>query len=333
MKIGLSLRHAVHDRHVDDRLLDIRARLLRVPGVANVAIWGERIQMLPGAGRARQAQANTASRSTGHGRHRGRARRGAAAVLRRRRHRHRAVSSRPRTSASPSGTCCPSSPRTTWRRCSSTNEDGKSAAPGRRGGRRGGPPAADRRRGHQRRPGPDADRREAAVGQHAPGHRGRRGRRWRSCAGPARHRVDTTIFRPATFIEDGDRQPHGRRCSSAACSWCWSSACSCRVADRADQRGRPSRCRSWRATWCCTGAESTINTMVLAGLVIALGRRRRRRHHRRREHRPPAASGQGRAGNPTRDDVGGPRGLAGGPQRDRLRHASSIVRRSSRSSS
>ncbi len=36
---------------------------------------------------------------------------------------------------------------------------------------------------------------------------------------------------------------------------------------------------------------ATINTMTLAGLVIALGRGGGRRHHRRREHRPTAARG------------------------------------------
>ena len=48
------------------------------------------------------------------------------------------------------------------------------------------------------------------------------------------------------------------------------------------------------------------------------GRHRRRRHRRRREHRPPAPSGQGHA-QPTRDEVRGARGGARGPQRDRLR--------------
>ena len=82
--------------------------------------------------------------------------------------------------------------------------------------------------------------------------------------------VDTTIFRPATFV--GSRSTTcPRRCSSARCSWSSCSRCSC----------SPGAARSislitiplsltasalvlyWRGT--------TINTMVLAGFAIALG--------------------------------------------------------------
>ena len=39
------VRHHVANRHVDDRLLDDPRRIMQVPGVANVAIWGERIKL------------------------------------------------------------------------------------------------------------------------------------------------------------------------------------------------------------------------------------------------------------------------------------------------
>ena len=41
LKIGLS-SSSVADRHVDDRLLEDPDAAARVPGVANVPIWGER---------------------------------------------------------------------------------------------------------------------------------------------------------------------------------------------------------------------------------------------------------------------------------------------------
>ena len=59
----------------------IRARLLRVPGVANVAIWGERLR----DARSRSTRSCCGARRLarrGDGGHRGRARRRAAAVLR-----------------------------------------------------------------------------------------------------------------------------------------------------------------------------------------------------------------------------------------------------------
>ena len=75
--------------------------------------------------------------------------------------------------------------------------------------RRRGSPAAHRRRRHQRRPRADAHRREAPVGQHPRRHAGRRGRDRASCSrGCTGIEIDTTIFRPATFIELVDRQPH-----------------------------------------------------------------------------------------------------------------------------
>ena len=62
-------RHVVgHDvRSIDMSMISywtIRARLLRVPGVANVAIWGERLKMLQVQVDPGQAQAPVTSPST-----------------------------------------------------------------------------------------------------------------------------------------------------------------------------------------------------------------------------------------------------------------------------
>ena len=66
----------------------IRAQLLRVPGVANVAIWGERLQMLQVQVDPEQAEGQERHAQPGHGSHGRRPRRRAAAVLARRVHRH-----------------------------------------------------------------------------------------------------------------------------------------------------------------------------------------------------------------------------------------------------
>ena len=46
MKIGIVVGPSISDRPVDDRLLDDPAAAAACPGVANVAIWGERSEML-----------------------------------------------------------------------------------------------------------------------------------------------------------------------------------------------------------------------------------------------------------------------------------------------
>ena len=76
------------------------------------------------------------------------------------------------------------------------------AAAVRPGPGQGGPPADLGRRRHQRRPRPDADRPEVPRRQHDGGHRRDRGRDRRRCGpGLPGMEIDTTIFRPATFIE------------------------------------------------------------------------------------------------------------------------------------
>ena len=155
---------------------------------------------------------------------------------------------------------------------------------------------------HQRRPRPAADRGEVPLGQHAGGDRGRR-RSARRRSGPACPDVDidTTIFRPATFIEMSiDNLTMA--CSSAACLV---------------HGDLFAFLYEWRvALISCTAMPlslmaavlvlylrgTTINTMILAGFVIALGVvvddaiidienvvRRLRQHRREGEHGSPMA--------------------------------------------
>ena len=72
----------VADRDVDDRRYTIRNRLLRVPGVANVAIWGERLELLQVQADPERLQAHDVTLDEVHGRHGRRAGRRPAAVLR-----------------------------------------------------------------------------------------------------------------------------------------------------------------------------------------------------------------------------------------------------------
>ena len=199
----------------------IRPRLMAIPGVANVAIWGQRdrqYQVLVDPDRLRANGVTLDAVRQGRGRRRRR-------VGRRRLRRH----------------AQPAARRAPPRRRSMTPED--LARDGRRLPQRGARcgwatwprstdrlPAADRRRGHQRRPRPAADRREAADGQHARGDPQRReGARGRCEPGLKGVEIDPTIFRPATFIERsldnlarrdahrlraGRRHPGRRSCST-----------------------------------------------------------------------------------------------------------------------
>ena len=183
----------------------IRARLLRVPGVANVPIWGERLEMLQvqvDPERLREARRDARG---GHER------------------RPPTRSTRACCSISEGNFIGPAAvidtpngaPRSPSRAADRRRAEDLANIPIETGERQDDPPRATsptskrdhqllhRRRRHQRRPRADAHRREAAMGEHARRHaRGRGGARGAE-AGPPRHRRSTpTIFRPATFIED-----------------------------------------------------------------------------------------------------------------------------------
>ena len=108
--------------------------------------------------------------------------------------------------------------------------------------------------------------------------------------------MDASIFRPAAYSDKAVEQPqpvgHRRRrsCSSWPCSCCSS-------------RGGPRspRWSSWRSSFIVAGARAStlfgtsFNAVIIAGLAIALGARHRRRRQQRRPNRHAAC-----ASRPTR---------------------------------
>ena len=118
-----------------------------------------------------------------------------------------------------------------------------------------------------------AHRREVPVGQHA--RRSPRGGR-----GPGRPEaracrtstIDAAIFRPATLRRDLDPAPRPRAAARAACWWSWSS-----IAVPLPLARRPSSACVAIPLSLMAGMPgpllcgATINTMILAGFVIALG--------------------------------------------------------------
>ena len=182
----------------------IRARLLRVPGVANVPIWGERLEMLQVQADPRPARRAEGHARAGHDRDRERARRRPAVQYSRRAlHRPRRVDRRPRAERIGIRHVQPIVTHEDLANLPITTTDGRHDSARRRGRPRQGPSTAHRRCGHQRGRRPDAHRREAARGP----------TRWTSPRVSRRRStrcdqvstgiaVDSAIFRPATFIED-----------------------------------------------------------------------------------------------------------------------------------
>ena len=275
----------------------IRARLLRVPGVANVAIWGERLQQQHVQVDPEEAPAAPRVARRGHGGHRGLARRRAAQVLGRSGHRDRRASSRPRTSELDIRHILPIvSPR----------------GP-RQGGRSRSAAATTIVLGdvakllidHQPLVGD-------AVINDGPGlllvvekfpwgntlevTRGRRGGARRDATRPSRDRDRHAGLPAGELRRRRDPQPLPRRCSCGVLLMMlvlivflfdWRSALISAVTI-------PLSLTAAGLVLYLRGV--TINTMILAGFVIALGGGRRRRDRRLREHRAaPAHPSQGRA--------------------------------------
>ena len=181
----------------------IRARLLQVPGVANVAIWNERLQMmtvqvdptqLAGADVTLDQVMETTADAVDSGllrfsdgqrhRHRRHHRDAEPAAPRPQRPAHRHAG-RPGQGPDRPAPTAAATPR--WATSPTVAEE---------------PPAADRRRRRQRRARPPAGRREAAVGQHARADRGRRGGHRRRCSRACPASTSTrTIFQQADFIQ------------------------------------------------------------------------------------------------------------------------------------
>ncbi|MFN8638063.1 MAG: efflux RND transporter permease subunit [Dehalococcoidia bacterium] len=163
MKIGLtSKKYSIIEMSMTT-YWHIREHLLRVPGVANVAIWGEQLRVMQVQGRPGPDGAQQRQPERGDGRH-GRSPRLRTAALRRLRQHgwHRQVRRTPNqrlaVGLAPylhAGRSRPSRRRGTRR---------PAADPGRHRGGQGGPPAALGRLGDQRRPRADVDHRGSSPG-------------------------------------------------------------------------------------------------------------------------------------------------------------------------
>ena len=289
-------------------LWTIRPRLMAIPGVANVAIWGQRdrqFQVLVDPDRLR---ANGVTLDAGdHARPRDAAALGAGGFVDTPNQRLAVRHVSPVDDAGGPG-AAPSSPSATARR----SRLGDVADVVDRLA------AADRRRGHQRRPGPAADRREAARGQHARGDARGRGGAGGAAARPGRTSRSTRPSSARPRSSSG-RSPTSTDALLIGCVlvvvilvaflFDWRTAVISLTAI-------PLSLVAAALVLHCAGG--TINTMVLAGLVIALGEVvddaiidvenivRRLRLNR--------AAGQPAVGVP-----GGARRVARGAQRRRLR--------------
>ena len=217
MKIGITSK----DKSVMDLSMlaywNIRNKLLGVPGVANVAIWGEQLKMLMvEVDPERLARFNVTldevqevvsdALDVGLLRYSGGAHIGTGGFLETPNQRMslRFIS----TGVTPE----------TLARVPVETRDGKPLLAGRRGRSGMGRAGRGRRRDHQRRSRPDADRREVSVGQHGGGHQGRGGRVGGDEAGPDRRRNRHDDFPACHLRRRLDRQPRRTRCCWAA-SW------------------------------------------------------------------------------------------------------------------
>ena len=148
--------------------------------------------------------------------------------------------------------------------------------------------------------------------------RGRRGGARRAAARPARH-GDRRHDLPAGDLRRAvDPQPDQCADPRLSCWWSGPRRCSCSTGASRLISVIAIPLSLIAALLVLDLARHTINTMVLAGLVIALGDDRGRRDHRHREHRPPAAAASAR-GQHAVDRSRHPGRLARGRGADRLR--------------
>ena len=179
----------------------IRARLLRVPGVAQVAIWGERlpqrhVQVDPAKLAEHDVTLQQVMDTAADALDAGLLRYSDGAVI------GTGGFVESGDSGSTSGTSSRSSTRTSSAQVPVVERDGKTRPARRPGQRARRPRTADRGRRHQRRPRPACwwSRSSAAP---TPWRSPAASRRpWPRCSPGCRaSTIDTTIFRPATFIE------------------------------------------------------------------------------------------------------------------------------------
>ena len=305
MKIGISQADKSDAAPVDMALIaywTLRPRLMRVPGVANVAIWGDRWHQagpvdpdLMAAQRHDDPGAWRPPRTP---------RRGQLKFPGRPRDRHRRLHRHPQPALQVQHQLPALTVDRNWPACPSTLHR-----------RAADPPVSDVADDVRRRhaavlligdavindgPGlmliveklpwaqhagrhPRASRRRSSELQ--PGAAGHRGRHRRSSGRPPSSRPRST-----TWPGDAHRLRAGRLDPGSL---------PLRVARGADQRRRPSRCRWWRPGWCSTpGQHDQHDDPGRLGDRPRGGGRRR--HHRHREHRPAAPRSTERRAAPSR---------------------------------
>ena len=236
----------------------MRPRLMSIPGVANVAIWGQRdrqLQVLIDPARLRASNVTLADLT---------------------------AAAREGTSTTAGGfletaqqrLAVAHAPAVSQRRRSPPDPDRPAAGRGRRGPspvldqcrqdrrrrrRDGRIPAADRRRDHQRRPRPAADRREAPGRQHAGGHAGRGSGARGAQARPARRRgrFDDLPSGDLHRAVAAPPEPGARWSAASSSSSCW--RCFSTTGARRSSAASRSRCRSSPPRCCCAtkAARST----------------------------------------------------------------------------
>ena len=153
----------------------IRARLLRVPGVANVPIWGERLEMLQVQADPKRLaeqkvtleQVMTVTADALDAGLQSSTRRGTSSDA--------AAGSKARPQRLGVRHVQPIVSHEDLANLPINTQDGRTIRLERRGRPGPGPPTAHRRRGYQRGRRPDAHRREAALGEHPGRDQGRRG--------------------------------------------------------------------------------------------------------------------------------------------------------------
>ena len=181
----------------------IRARLLRVPGVANVAIWGERLKQVqvevdPSRLRTERVALDDLMETTSDALDTGLLQFSEGHVVG-----TGGFVETPERSGSPSRTGLPIVHPSDLAQVPLARRGGQRAAAGRRGPRRRRAAAADRRRGRQRRARACCSSSRSCRGANTlDGHAAASSTRSTTCSpGLPGIDVDTTIFRPATFIE------------------------------------------------------------------------------------------------------------------------------------
>ena len=282
VKIGVSSKTMSIQRLSTIGYWKIRARLLRIPGVANVAIWGEHLEQYhvlvdPNRMSQRGVTLQDLMDDTSDALDVGLLRFSSGATIGTGgfiETPESAIARQPR--AADRHTRRPRKGRRQGQWC-------QCRAPRRRGQSHDRHPGALRRRGGERRPRLADDRREVSVGQHAAGHaRCRHGRQGASTGPPGRHDRHPHLPR-REFHQRLDRQSHARAADRSVARHPRALRVPVRMADGPDQHGRDPALADGRRPRALL-ARRHDQRHGAGGSGDRARRRRRRCDHRHREH-------------------------------------------------